>query len=80
MPYHSTITQKGQLTLPKKVREFLHLKLGERVLLEPDARSRRLKITPVPSITYLKGSFHVKKPVHPVTIRRRMEQTLYDQT
>ena len=74
MSYHSTITQKGQLTLPKKVRELLHLGLGERVLLEPDAESKRLKITAIPPIANFKGSFVVKKPVNPGVIRTRMER------
>jgi AbrB family looped-hinge helix DNA binding protein len=73
MSYHSTITRKGQLTLPKKVRELLHLGLGERVLLEPDTCGTQLKITTVPTIKELKGSFVVKKSLNPVVIRKQME-------
>lgn len=74
MPYQTTITRKGQLTLPKRIRELLHLPLGSRVLLEPERRGRNLKITPLPSLKAIAGSFIVRKPRHPVAIRTQMER------
>jgi len=35
LSYEATITSKGQLTLPKELRDKFHLEEGERVLLIP---------------------------------------------
>ena len=73
MNYQTTITRKGQMTIPKELREALGLKLGNRVILEPDKRGQRVKITPVPSLGSLAGSFRVKNPHNPIAIRKYME-------
>ena len=72
MTYQTTITQKGQMTVPKAIREILKLELGKRVLLVLEGHGR-LKITPLPSLDSLAGSFKIKKMRHPVAIRKRME-------
>ena len=74
MTYQTTITRKGQLTIPKGLRDALGLELGRRVILEQEKHSRRIKITAVPSLGSLAGSFHAKTPRHPVTLRKRMER------
>lgn len=73
MTYQTTITRKGQMTIPKGLRELLGLALGNRVLLEPEKRGR-VKITPVPSMRSLAGSFRFKRPRDPVAIRKNMER------
>ena len=73
MTYQTTITRKGQLTLPKALRELLGLGLGNRVILKPETGGR-VKITPVPSLKSLAGSFRVAKSSHPVAIRKQMER------
>jgi AbrB family looped-hinge helix DNA binding protein len=74
MPFQSTITRKGQLTIPKDVREFLGLRLGERVLIDLDKRHRQVKITPLPTLEELAGSFRVKSPSHALVLRKKMER------
>ena len=74
MTYQTTITRKGQMTIPKGLRDALGLELGRRVILEPEKHSQRVKITQVPSLGSLAGSFHVKTPRHPVALRKRMER------
>lgn len=62
----ATITSKGQVTVPKSVRDRLHLKAGDRIdfVLEDDGCVR---VTPVnASVTRLKGM--VPKPEFPVSI------------
>ena len=74
MTYQTTITRKGQLTLPKAIRDLLKLELGRRVLLVLERRGR-LKITPLPLLSSLAGSFKVKKSHDPVAIRKHMEKS-----
>jgi antitoxin PrlF len=51
----SKITAKGQMTLPKPVRDHLHVKPGDRVkiFIQPDGH---VVLLPVIPITALKGS------------------------
>jgi AbrB family looped-hinge helix DNA binding protein len=74
MTYQTTITSKGQLMLPKKIREILGLQTGERVLLEPDKNRKSIKIGHAPKIASLAGSFIVKKAKDPLAIRKSMEK------
>ena len=67
----ATITSKGQVTVPKPIRDRLHLKTGDRIdfILEEDGG---LRITPVnASVTQLKGM--VPKPVSPVSLEEMDE-------
>ena len=61
----TTITSKGQVTLPKPIRDQLHLRPGDKIdfTLEGDG----LRVTPVTaSVTQLKGM--VPKPTAPVSL------------
>jgi len=65
MTTDATLTSKGQTTIPKEIRDSLHMKAGDRMTftLMPDATVvMRLKSK---SITELAGSMHKKgrKPV-----------------
>ena len=62
----ATITSKGQVTLPKPIRDKLHLKPGDKIdfMLEGDG----LRVTPVTApVTQLKGM--VPKPAVPVSLQ-----------
>ncbi|MCA9453328.1 MAG: AbrB/MazE/SpoVT family DNA-binding domain-containing protein [Nitrospiraceae bacterium] len=62
----ATLTSKGQITLPKKIREQLKLQPGDRVefLVGTDGR---ITVWPVTSdVTILKGL--IPKPKQPVTL------------
>jgi AbrB family looped-hinge helix DNA binding protein len=62
----ATLSSKGQITLPKKIREQLKLQPGERMefLVEPDGR---VTVWPVTSdVTILKGLIPI--PKQPVTL------------
>ncbi|MEO8327798.1 MAG: AbrB/MazE/SpoVT family DNA-binding domain-containing protein [Nitrospirota bacterium] len=63
----ATLTSKGQITLPKKIREQLKLQPGDRVefLVGPDGR---ITVWPVTSdVTILKGL--IPKPKQPSTLK-----------
>jgi len=62
----ATITSKGQVTLPKPIRDKLHLRPGDKIdfMLEGDV----LRVTPVTApVTQLKGM--VPKPAVPVSLQ-----------
>ena len=46
--YSSTITAKGRMTIPQKVREYLHLKPQDKIIYIPDGD--RIYIKRVPSL------------------------------
>lgn len=50
------LTSKGQLTIPKDVRERLGLKSGDRVVFEFEEDSVRLKVEKRRSLEELRGS------------------------
>ena len=52
----ATLTSKGQLTIPKDVREKLGLKSGDRVVFEFDGDSVHLRVQKQKSLEELKGS------------------------
>ena len=61
----ATMTSKGQLTVPKAIRDKLRLKPGDRIEFLLDDNGAR--ITPVKaSVTELKGM--LPKPASPVTL------------
>jgi AbrB family looped-hinge helix DNA binding protein len=62
----ATITSKGQITIPKPVRDALRLRKGDRVdfVLETDGTVRLLPVTS--SVTALKGM--LPRPGKPVSL------------
>jgi len=62
----ATLTSKGQITIPKQVRDLLHLKNGDRVEFIVD-EARDCRMVPVTaSVRRLKGM--VPKPKKPVSL------------
>jgi len=57
MDVPATVTSKGQVTLPKLVRESLQLKAGDRVLFR--VRNGRAVLAKVPEFLELAGSVSV---------------------
>lgn len=74
MTYQTTITRKGQMTIPKNIREILNLPLGRKVIIELDRKKKTLMFKTLPTFEKLAGSFKVKNPKDPVKIREYMEK------
>ncbi len=67
----ATITSKGQVTVPKKVREKLHLKPGDKIEFLVDENGT-VRVVPVTAkVTQLKGM--VPKPRHVVSLEEMDE-------
>ena len=63
---HAAITSKGQVTIPKSIRDRLHLEPGDRIDSILD-EAGDLRVTPVTApVTRLKGM--VRKPALPVSL------------
>jgi AbrB family looped-hinge helix DNA binding protein len=62
----STVTSKGQITIPARVREALHVGTGDRVEFVEVAAGRYELIAATRSVTELKGMFG--KPKKTVSI------------
>jgi len=70
MIHTSTITKKGQITIPKQIRESFDLKEGEKVFIE--ISNEEIKIKPRPDIFELAGKFKPRKVKDAVKIRETM--------
>ena len=79
MAYTTTISKKGQITIPKALREFLELKGTPRIILEPERKEKKkkiIKIKLVEDILDLAGTFKPKKIKNAVNFRKEMT-TMY---
>ncbi|OGK35630.1 hypothetical protein A3A93_05220 [Candidatus Roizmanbacteria bacterium RIFCSPLOWO2_01_FULL_38_12] len=72
MQYTSTITQKGQITIPKKIREKLGIRKFDKIIISSEAEY--VKVEPVKDILDLAGSFVPKKKVSVLKAREKMEK------
>lgn len=69
----STITSKGQVTIPKEIRDKFHLKAHDRLFFKPEAD--RIIIKPVTgTILDIKGAFPVKAKINFEKLRTKMEK------
>ena len=70
----TTVTQKGQVTLPKKAREALGIQEYDKVLVE--IASDHIKIYPTVDILDLAGSLHPSKNKRksPLQARRALDK------
>ncbi len=70
--FTSTITQKGQVTIPKKLRDELHLQSNDQVVFVK--QGDYIIIKPVQDIMKLKGSVKVKSPLNFSKIRDQVKK------
>lgn len=73
----STITEKGQTTIPRDVREYLHLKPQDRIVYVPDGDKIYLRLVRG-SILDLRGTLakKTKKPLDFHKLRQRVKKEI----
>jgi AbrB family looped-hinge helix DNA binding protein len=74
MPKVSKITKKGQVTIPKDMRDQLDLNTGQRVFFV--RKGSKLEIEPVPDFLDLKGSVESDKEYSKETAREAIKEKL----
>ncbi|MFH1713287.1 MAG: AbrB/MazE/SpoVT family DNA-binding domain-containing protein [Candidatus Jacksonbacteria bacterium] len=74
MNYTTTITQKGQVTLSKILREMLGVSLGDKIEIELlNKKQKAIKLKRLPGLNEIAGSFKISQPQDPVKIREYMQ-------
>lgn len=74
MTYSTTITKKGQITIPKKLRDALGFRVGKRLVVDVEKEKKAIRLTAPPDILELAGTFHTKRKIDPVKAREYMEK------
>jgi len=74
MTYSTTITKKGQITIPKKIRETLKLREGKKLEVKLDKKRKKIEIKPAPDILDIAGQLKPKKVINPLKARELMEK------
>ena len=73
MTYKTTVTKKGQMTIPKEVRKALGIGKNTQVELEVDKKDKVIKIKNIPDLSEVKGM--VEEPEQDISeAREKMEK------
>lgn len=69
----STVTSKGQVTIPESIRDYLDIKTGNLVYfeVEPEKMVARIRRAPKSVVEELAGSLHSKMPYMNISIARQ---------
>lgn len=74
MNFTTTITQKGQITLSKMLREMLGMSLGDKIEIELlDSKKKTVTLKKLPSLNEIAGSFKISQPQDAVKMRDYMQ-------
>jgi len=75
MDYFTTITKKGQITIPKKLRKALGFEQFLKVAIEVEKDEKVIKVRPVFDILDIAGDFAIQKKGSVLKARKEMEKT-----
>ena len=73
MSYQTTITRKGQITIPKEIRDMLDLDRYKKLSIEFGKKKKEITIKPAYDFLQIAKSIKVKKKLDPVKAREYME-------
>jgi AbrB family looped-hinge helix DNA binding protein len=74
MTYQTTLSSKGQLVIPKKMRDSLHIHLNQTLTLDMNEKKGIITIRPTKDILDLAGTFKPEKVVSALKIRELFEK------
>ncbi len=66
---NSSITSKGQVTIPKKIREFLNVKTSDKIVFTPIEDGKVLLTTKQVPASALFGMLKHRRQVRPVSLK-----------
>lgn len=70
MVYTTTMTQKGQITIPKEFRDLLGLKTGSKLVVSFNKTEKFIIIRPLKDIVDIAGTFSIKKQKNALKITK----------
>ena len=81
MTLHTKMTTKGQITIPKKIRDLLHLEKDNMLLVDFDPKKQEVVLRPQPDIVDIAGTMKPRKnkKARVTNARKAMEET-YDRS
>ena len=74
MTYQTTITKKGQITIPKAFRDSLRLNTIQKVSVEMEHGGRSLRVRPTIDFLEVAKKITVKNPVKVMAGRKALER------
>lgn len=75
MPYFTTITKKGQITIPKDMRAALNLTKFRKIFLELAKNGKEIKIMPSADFLEVAKNIKVNKKENPLKARQALERS-----
>lgn len=79
MTYSTTMTQKGQITIPKEVRDAMNFKTSSKIIINFDPKQKKVTVDQAPDLFELAGTFKIKKRINVLKAREAMEK-FYERT
>jgi AbrB family looped-hinge helix DNA binding protein len=74
MVYSTTITRKGQITIPKAIRDALGLPANKKILVEFEDKQKEIRLRPQADILDLAGTLRPKKRINVLKAREAIEK------
>ena len=70
MVYQTTITKKGQITIPKEIRYILELEKGKKLEIELNRKEKKIEIKPTHDFLKIAKKIKVKRKIDPLKARK----------
>ena len=74
MSYQTTITSKGQITIPKEIRDLFDLQRHKKLVVEVRGKKKEITIRPAHDFLQIAKDIKVKRKLDPVKARAYMEE------
>lgn len=74
MPFQTTITQKGQVTIPKQIRDYLKLRPRQKVFVELGEGKKTALIRPSSDFLQIARLIQPKRKINPLLARKKLER------